>query len=790
MKEPSPDPAVVGFTVRTNETPPPSSTSISGERRRVFDVAAIGMGILAADGRWLSANGALCALLGCTLDELLSTTLSGITHPDDVPDDDLELARLVAREVVVCDREKRLLRSAGTTVWVHQQVTVSFDSAGKPLHFIWQGWDITDERASREAKAAAEALLRVVVSHAPIVLWAVDDEGVFTLVEGSARDDGAAEGMSVGRSAFDFYAGLQLIEGAGRIAPGDALLRRALAGESCAGLAEIGPHRDDTKLVPLRGPGGAVAGVIGVATDVTERVHAETTRRASEASFRALIESAPEMILVHRTGKVVYVNPAAASVLGHAEQGSLIGLDLAEIVHGDDHPSFASIVDLMVRTGKGAPSQELRLLRRGGTTFVAELVAVPLVFDGEPAVASIARDITERKSMQARLLQTDRLVALGTLAAGVAHEINNPLTYVMGNVDLVSRLLRARAGDCRAVDQVSGPLIAAALEELTKTLEVARDGAERVRRIVRDLTTFARSETDRRTLLDVRSVLEPVVNLVSNELRQRARLTRDLGDVPLVDANEARLGQVFMNLLMNAVHAIPEGHAEEHEIGIATFTDPAGRAVLEVRDTGVGIPEDVVGRIFEPFFTTKPTGLGTGLGLSICHGTVTALGGEISVKSSPGEGSVFRVAIPGAARTRPQPRPSSPSREGGSKRARVLVIDDEPLILESLKRALSRYEVGVATRAKDALERINGGERFDVILCDLLMPGMSGMELGEELAKSVPEQAGRMVFTTGGAFTARAREFLDRAKNPCIEKPFDLPKLYALIHDIATKTSA
>ncbi len=514
--------------------------------------------------------------------------------------------------------------------------------------------------------AGTEELLRVVVAHAPVILWAVDKEGYFTLVEGQKAVEPSMRGMAVGLSAFAFYGAVRVTEGGARTGTGDGLLHRALGGESCGGLAEIGASRYDTKMVPLRGPSGDVAGVIGVATDVSERVRAE-----------------------------------------------------------------------------------------------------------------------------AKLFQTDWLVALGTLAGGVAHEINNPLTYVMGNIDLVSRLLHARADECRTEETVSGPATASAMEDLVATLEVARDGAERVRRIVRDLTTFARSESDRRTLLDPRSVLEPVINLVSNEIRQRARLTRNLGDVPLVDANEAGLGQVFMNLLMNAVHAIPEGHVEQHEIAITTCTDGGGRAVLEVKDTGSGIPEEVLGRIFEPFFTTKPAGLGTGLGLSICHGTVTALGGEITVRSTPGVGSVFRVTIPPATRhQRPPSWRAVPPRGAEGRRARVLLVDDEPMILESLRRALARHEVLALTRAREALDRIVAGERFDVIFCDLIMPGMSGMELLRGASRAVPEQAARIVFTTGGAFTARAREFLDRAKNPCIEKPFDLRRLHALIQEIAGEGGA
>jgi PAS domain S-box-containing protein len=631
---------------------------------------------------------------------------------------------------------------------------------------------------------SSEERLRLVVNHAPVVLWATDRQGVFTLAEGRGLETmgPVAHRMAVGRSAFELYRDVQILEADGRSSTGDALLRRALAGEPCVGLAEIGEARYDTRMEPLRGRRGEVVGVIGVATDVTERARAEAASQTSRASFRALIERTPEMIIVHREARVVYVNPAAAAMLRYGDPAELLGRRLDDLFHPDERHDLAERVERMTRTGQPAPVREFRLLRRGGEPLATELVGMPVIFDGAPAVVSIGRDVAARKETQAHLLQTDRLVALGTLAAGVAHEINNPLTYVMGNLELVSRLLRARADECRRADLVSGGAMAAELEELSATLGVARDGAERVRRIVRDLTTFAHSESEQRALLDVRAVLGPVLNLVANEIRQRAALVQRLDDVPLVEANEARLGQVLMNLLLNAAQAIPEGDPGAHEIGVATFTDAEGRAVFEVRDTGSGIPEDVLARIFEPFFTTKPVGLGTGLGLSICHGTVTALGGEITVRSTPSSGSVFHVAIP-AAELRRQAPPEPPSSPAATRtRARILVVDDEPLITATLHRALAHHDVEVVTGAEGALQRVLGGRRFDVILCDLLMPGMTGMELGDALARELPEQAGRVVFMTGGAFTAAAREFLERVPNPRLDKPIDFERLDALIH--------
>jgi CheY-like chemotaxis protein len=302
----------------------------------------------------------------------------------------------------------------------------------------------------------------------------------------------------------------------------------------------------------------------------------------------------------------------------------------------------------------------------------------------------------------------------------------------------------------------------------------------------------------------VRAVIDSAISVVFNEIRHRATLVKEFGRVPPVLANEARLGQVFLNLLMNAVQSLPEGEgASKHEIRVATRLVESGDVVIEVRDTGVGIAKEIRGRIFEPFFTTKPVGVGTGLGLAICHGIVTSLGGKLTVDSEVGRGSIFRVELPASsAHARAHtPRASqvAPSSsaigatgtlearstiDGGPRRAKVLVIDDEPIISFTLERLLSaEHDVIALTRAEDALQRIEAGERFDVILCDLMMPGVDGAELYDKLLRTHPDQAERMIFITGGAFTARAQEFLARVPNRRVEKPFDVDALVSLIRE-------
>ena len=382
-----------------------------------------------------------------------------------------------------------------------------------------------------------------------------------------------------------------------------------------------------------------------------------------------------------------------------------------------------------------------------------------------------------RRDFQAHLAQTDRLTSLGTLAAGVAHEINNPLAYLMLNVEYARTLLARTPGD---VDIEGAGQLGVALDRVS-------EGAERIRNIIRGMKTFSRPDDETVAPVQVGDVLEATLGMMDNEIRHSARLVKQLEQVPDVVANKARLGQVFLNLLLNAVQALPQDQ-DASEIRVVVCSPGPGRVVVEVHDNGVGIPEHLRERIFEPFFTTKPVGVGTGLGLAICHGIVTSLQGTLSVGSSEGHGSVFRVELPAAPATAnitvtpPLRLTDSPPPISATAHARILVIDDEPLVCASLQRLLvSEGDVVTMTSAREALARIVEGERFDLVLCDVMMPGMDAVTFYDELCVVAPRQAKHMIFMSGGAFTSRAGEFLERVPNARVDKPFDVKELRALI---------
>jgi len=369
----------------------------------------------------------------------------------------------------------------------------------------------------------------------------------------------------------------------------------------------------------------------------TRQLHDQT-----DASFRAVVDLMPDLIAVHRDRKLIYLNLANRRFLGvdgPAEHWR--ALQLMDVIHPDDR---AAVRDLFRRVRDMDPDAsseiiEIRVRCADGSWRTCELSGIRVDLGGAPTVVSSSRDVTERKRMRAKLLISDRMASLGTLAAGIAHEINNPLAYVAGNLEAVAETLAATDGEPSKAD----------CADLAAAVNDARDGAERVRRIVKGLRSFSRSAEEKRVPLVVADVVEAAIRLTSNELRHRARLVRELAPVPRVIADDGQLTQVFINLLINAAHAIPEGRSDDNCITVRTRTDDRGRAVVEVADSGKGMPPEVQARVFDPFFTTKDIGEGTGLGLSICHGIVSGLGGQISIDSTPGQGSVVRVVLPPCA---------------------------------------------------------------------------------------------------------------------------------------------
>lgn len=609
------------------------------------------------------------------------------------------------------------------------------------------------------APALVEAVQRVNVG----VVVAVADSGRFrcefandcavSLLGSRPRDVPADLGFTDGdeRALASFLAtegpGSMTLENVGRRAAADSGMLRVVASKV---------RRD-----------GRLAAVLFL-YDVFTRTLAERAFAESEARFRRLLDAAPDGIALGTRTKFIYANPALVQLLGYSRMEELTSSPIGYHVHPTDLPSARRIADDLLDKGEAEARGRLRILRKDHGIVQVEMRAIAIEWDGDVALLGIARDMTERRRAQGQLIRADRLGAMGTLAAGVAHEINNPLAYLMLNIQYLMRELPRFDGD------------PARLSTLLERLDEAEHGARRVSAIVGDLRTFGRPEQMERGPVSVVQAVSAAVKVTASHFRHRARLVEAYEATPFVEGSATRLEQVFVNLLVNAAQAIPEGDPDGNEATVRVRSDGA-EVVVEVSDTGVGIPAAILDRVFDPFFTTKPRGVGTGLGLPTSLGIVTSLGGGITVSSVPGAGTTFRVNLPALAAdlsvsqsTIPPPIAPFPK----PPRARLLVVDDEPLVADMLKRTLSEeHDVTVATDAKTALDHLLCGDEFDLIFCDLLMPRMSGMDLYAELRGKRPGLERRIVFMTGGAFTERAAQFLATVPNPKMSKPFDMTEL-------------
>ncbi len=624
--------------------------------------------------------------------------------------------------------------------------------------------------------------------------------GPFDLVVFDASEPGPPEGPELGCRALRATPAcarsflLALLPAGADAAPA----HRAPGANAGATIAEraLDAGADDY----LGGPFDARA--LGARLRVAERRASEALRDAlgEPVPYRSVLDAMSEGVLLQTAEGVIHACNRRAEEIAGATAAQMMGttsLDPRWRTLKEDGTPFALEERpgyLTLRTGEPRSGVVMQVHKADGSVAWLSVDCRPVFRPGEArpvAVVSTLRDVTERRKLEGRLRLAERMASVGRLAAGVAHELNNPLTYVIANLSHLAEELAALARP------PGGGAGAPALDDLERAAREALAGAERARRVVRDLRALARDDDDARERVELGPILEAAANMARHEARHRARLRLELGPTPAVCAPPSRLGQVFLNLVVNAAEATPEGAPEDHEIVICSYAGDDGRALVEVRDTGAGMSDQVLANLFAPFFTTKRAG--TGLGLSICHGIVSSLGGEISVESAQGKGSTFRVALPPAPALAPLAPPSpltalaplappasaarfpSPPR-AAARVGHVLIIDDEPLIGASVRRLLgNEHDVTLESGARGALERLERGERFDLILCDLMMPDMTGMDFYEALRATRPAELERVIFMTGGAVTERARDFLATLAGRAVDKPIDPKALRGLV---------
>jgi PAS domain S-box-containing protein len=511
-----------------------------------------------------------------------------------------------------------------------------------------------------------------------------------------------------------------------------------------------------------RDPFDVLAYLVNNTADELEGLISRVERQNDQ--LESILDSmADGILLLDADGLVRRTNHSMLRMLGLADESALFNLPLNALV---TDRSLGDVTDFSSRDRSGPSRAELEFDTANGIEVFPAVSNAIRSGSEITGFVVVVQDDRQLREARARNQLSDRMTAMGAMAAGVAHEINNPLAYVAANIDYVMSLFESGAD---------------APADAAEALADALDGVRRVREIVADLNSFSRADDESKSIVNLLHVVKSAVKMLSSDLRHRVTLDMRLpDDLPLVEANEARLVQVFVNILLNAMQALEAFPKEERRIELFVEQTPSEVAVM-IRDNGPGIAESDLPRIFDAFFTTKPVGKGTGLGLAISHQTIENLGGRIDVDSQVGEGTTFRVVIParGASARRAEPSGLRSLSEASERivSSSILIIDDELALARALERILSgTHDVTIVTDPAEAAELLVEAD-FGAVLCDVMMPRVSGIDLYRQTQNARPEMAERFIFMTGGAFTPAAQAFLEEVDVPCLRKPFDVSEL-------------
>ncbi len=479
--------------------------------------------------------------------------------------------------------------------------------------------------------------------------------------------------------------------------------------------------------------------------------------------------------------RIYFLNSVALGLFGLRETDAL-ARPIDQVLNlSKDHPLIAS-VRVALETG-GTPRRPLTVELERFTLRVS--VAGLKSPDGQTTAVIIARDISDLKAaeqarlaFEARMHEADKMASLGHLVAGISHEINNPLAAILLNLPA---LQDAFAEVTSVLERLKVRPPSDLLDEVPRILAESLEATERIRVIVAEMRLLAHPKGGSGEPARVEDLVDGALALVSNEVRFKARVERKYGTTPLIVVDRTRLSQAFLNILLNAAQAIESGDPENSWIHVEARAEDEG-VVVVITNSGPPIPAEALPRIFEPFFTTKPVGQGVGLGLSITYDTIRRHGGHIEAKSGPDEPTSFRIWLPLNTGLALAPAAETSARDAAPGRpAKILLVDDDPLVQNSIRRTLERHHdvviVGSGSRASSILE----SEKFDIVLCDLIMPGMTGMQLFETIRARDPEQARRFVFLTGGTSSPEARSFLLGVDNARAYKPLGADEIIRLI---------
>ncbi len=739
------------------------------EWARTFDSIAELVFLTDSDFRLLMVNKAVADAFSRKPEELVGKHCYEIVHGTDGP-------------VPYCPRTRTLKTGEAASeeffephLGIHLQMSTSpiFNNKGEVTGSVDIAKDITQRKQMEQALRDSERRYRLLAENVADIIWTVDTDLRFTYVSPSVTallgytvEELLGKRMEEIMPPASFKLTMEAL--AEELAPEDGEpknLGRARILEAELKRKDGSSVWVERKVTVLCNQEGKPVGILGVSRDITERKRAEEELRESERKYRHLFDNLNDAAFLAdvETGLILETNQQATAMLGRTRE-EIIGMHQSALHPPGQADKYRQKYASHIQQGRSADF-DAEVIRKDGTVVPVSISASTLSMGGRHLILGLFRDISELKKTEAekrdleeKAKQASHLATIGEMAAGIAHEVNNPLTGVLGFSEVLMRKDLPEA--------------------IRKDVEIIHRGAQRAASILNRMLTFARQRKAERTFTSINEIIETTLELRAYEMEtNNIRVSRHLNPLlPGTMADATQLQQAFLNIVMNAEMAIRDAHRAGN---IWVGTETANSAIrITFKDDGVGIPPENMGKIFDPFFTTREVGKGTGLGLSVCHGIIAEHGGRIHAESEPGRGTSFNVELPIVAGEKPIDLPWPAGQPPKVSGARVLVVDDEPLVRELLGQELAGegYRVETVDGAAAALDRLRGDD-YHLVLLDMKMPGMSGIELYQQTCKLKPSLARRVIFITGDTMSPDTREFLSQAKVPYIVKPFSLEKL-------------
>ncbi len=744
--------------------------------RRVFEEGPVGMALVGKGSNLVRVNTALCQMLGRTADELIGTPIRDLTHQQDLVDIE-RIERVFGGDLPYHRADGRFQRKNGSVVWASLTASVVRGRDDRPLYGIVMFEDVTERRRAEDAVRESNSLLHAVIGGTPDAIYVKDLKGRYLLLNTAAAQLlGKTAADVVGKTDDDLLPDpvAAIIRQSDRevIQSGDAQVFEE-AFELGHGvrtfLSTKGVYRDE---------GDSVVGVFGIARDITESKRAENELRRSEAKYRTLVNHA--VYGIYRStldGRFVSVNPALVKMLRYDSDEELLNINMERDLYADPSERERLVAQYICRDR--IDGLEVEWKRRDDTRILVRLSGrLVQREDGQPdGFEMIVEDVTERHTLETQLRQAQKMEAVGELTGGIAHDLNNVLTVVSANLDLITESLPSDD------------------EDLLDDLQQTKEATQRGRTLIRKLLGFSRRSKLIMQPVDVGQLVTDLLGMLRRVVPADIDVVLSVADSDLVEADPSAIEQILINLVTNARDAMPDGgtvaitisrrHVDETLRETRPWIKLDDYLRISVVDTGMGMDAQTLERIFEPFFTTKPQGTGTGLGMSMVYGLMKQHSGFVDAESKPGHGTRVDLYFPLSEGEIAAPVREEQSREvhGGSES--ILVVEDEAPIRRVARRVLEKhgYNVVVAVDGDDAIAKYNALEtRIDLIISDVVMPKLGGAGLYKKL--SAGGDPPKVLFTSGYAANDFRTSGAIDPNLPFLHKPWSVKELLEKVREV------